>query len=193
MFPVARWVEKLSTRRDLKRIRPRAREALPFVGTAPAAGGPLMLDTSVYIHGLQGRTPPELQSVLRLRTAHHSVIATQELLHAIGVLDPSHPDTARNVAVIRALLDGIPLHRLYAPDADTLIDAAIVAGILCRLRGYARDQRMKALHDCTLYLQALKTGCTLLTANVADFDLLQQLRPDGRVLFYEVVQRTSTG
>ncbi|WP_342107505.1 DNA-binding protein [Methylobacterium sp. SI9] len=146
-----------------------------------------MLDTSVYIHGLMGRTPPALGSLLRVRTVHHSVVATQEVLHTIGVLDPAHPNTARHVGVIRTLLDGIPLHRLYVPDQEVLTDAAVVAGILCRLRGYARDHRMKALHDGTLYLQALKTGCTLLTANVADFDLLQQLQPAGRILFYEVV------
>lgn len=146
-----------------------------------------MLDTGVYIHGLRAQTPAALRALLRIRTVLHSVVATQEILHAVGVLDPGHPDTARHVAAIRALLDGIPLHRLYAPDRAVMIDAAIHAGILCRLRGYARDRRMKALHDCTLYLQAAKAGCTLLTANVVDFDVLQQMQPDGRVLFYEAI------
>ena len=116
---------------------------------------------------------------------HHSVVATQEVLHAIGVLNPAHPDTPTNIAAIRALLDGIPLHRLYAPDLGVMIDAAIYAGILCRLRNYAKDHRMRALHDCTLFVQALKAGCTLLTANIVDFDLLQQMQPEGRMLFYE--------
>jgi predicted nucleic acid-binding protein len=185
VFPISRSTEKLSLRRDLKGIRPRARRDLPFIGVTAAPGGPLMLDTGVYIHGLKGQTPTALRSLLRLRTVHHSVVAMQEILHAIGVLDPAHPETAKNVAAIRALLDGIPLHRLYTPDRDVLIDAAIVAGILCRLRGYARDRRTKALHDCTLLLHAARTGCTLLTANVSDFDLLQQLKPESRVIFYE--------
>jgi hypothetical protein len=44
---------------------------------------------------------------------------------------------------------------------------------------------MKALHDCTLFLQARRLGCALLTANVVDFDCLQRMWPEGRVLFYE--------
>jgi hypothetical protein len=65
-----------------------------------------------------------------------------------------------------------------------MADAAVYAGILCRLQGYARDRRRKALLDCTLFFQL---GCALLTANVADVGCLQQMRPEGRVLFYETV------
>lgn len=39
---------------------------------------------------------------------------------------------------------------------------------------------------CTLFLQAQKLGFTVLTANLAEFDLLFQLVPTGRVLFYRV-------
>ena len=56
--------------------------------------------------------------------------------------------------------------------------------MLCRLQRYGRDQRLRALHDSVLYLQAQKLGLTLLTANLADFDILLQLIPAGRVLFY---------
>ena len=66
-----------------------------------------------------------------------------------------------------------------------MVDAAVYAGVLCRLLRYAKDRRMKALHDCTLFLQARKLGLTLVSANVVDFDLLQQMQPEGRVLFYE--------
>ena len=37
-----------------------------------------------------------------------------------------------------------------------------------------------------LFLQALKLGFTLVTRNIAEFDYLLQLRPEGRVLFYEI-------
>jgi len=57
VFPISRSTEKLSLRRDLKGIRPRARRDLPFIGVTAAPGGPLMLDTGVYIHGLKGQTP----------------------------------------------------------------------------------------------------------------------------------------
>ncbi|WP_157080465.1 hypothetical protein [Methylobacterium variabile] len=68
-----------------------------------------------------------------------------------------------------------------------MADAAVYAGILCRLQGYAGNRRRKALLDCTLFFQAGQLGCALLTANVADVGCLQQMRPEGRVLFYETV------
>ena len=59
-----------------------------------------------------------------------------------------------------------------------------MSGMLCRLQGYAKDARLKALQDCTLFLQAQKIGSTVLTANIAEFDHLLQLIPTGRGLFY---------
>ena len=57
------------------------------------------------------------------------------------------------------------------------------AGILARVQGYGRDERMKALHDCVLFVQAMKHGVAVLTRNVREFDALLQMRADGRVLF----------
>jgi predicted nucleic acid-binding protein len=178
--------ERICSRLDLARLVPRRRSELAFVGDdAPSAGGSLLLDTGVYIHQLKGRTPLALDDLLTLRRINHSVVAVQEMLHAIGALDPADPRTKANVAAIRGVLDGIPAHRLHPPTQDVMTDAAVYAGLLCRLQGYARDRRMKALHDCMLFFQARRIGSVLLTANVVDFDCLQQLRPDGRVLFYE--------
>jgi hypothetical protein len=44
----------------------------------------------------------------------------------------------------------------------------------CRLDG----------QDCVLFLQAQKLGLVVLTANVSDYDILLQLIPTGRALFY---------
>jgi len=57
-------------------------------------------------------------------------------------------------------------------------------GITCRLQRYTQDARLKAQQDCVLFLQAQKLGFTVLTANIIDFDILLQLMPTGRVLFY---------
>lgn len=70
------------------------------------------------------------------------------------------------------------------PDIDVLSRAALLAGMLSRLQGYAADARLKAQQDCVLFLQAMKLGLTVLTANVREFDILTQLLPQGRVLFY---------
>jgi predicted nucleic acid-binding protein len=41
------------------------------------------------------------------------------------------------------------------------------------------------LNDALLFATARKHGCTVLTRNVIDFDLLAQLDPSGRVIFYQ--------
>ena len=62
--------------------------------------------------------------------------------------------------------------------------AALLSGILCRLQGYEKDSKLRALQDCVLFLQAQKLGLVALTANVSDYDVLLQLLPTGRALFY---------
>lgn len=185
MSLLSKHTEKLRSRHDLGGVTPRDRDRLAYVDDATAAGGPLLLDTGVYIHQLKGKTPDILDGLIAARQVNHSVVAVQEMLHTIGVLDPADARTEATVSVIRDLIDGIPSHRLHVPTRQAMADAAVYAGILCRLKGYAKDGRMKALHDCTIFLQARDLGCTLLSANVVDFDILQQLGPEVRVLFYE--------
>jgi len=163
----------------------RRRDAdLPFA--AEPAGAALLLDSCVYIDQMQGCAPRLVEAMVEARHVHHSTVAIQELVHAIGVLRPDDRRTASTVAAIRRQIEAMPDHRIVTPDADMLGRAALLAGMLCRLQGYARDAQLKALHDATLFLQAQKLGLTLLTANIAEFDLLLQLVPSGRVLFYRV-------
>jgi hypothetical protein len=157
---------------------------LPFIGDHPGAGHGLLLDTCVYIDGLQGRSPDSVAELLSLRVANHSTVAIQELMHTVGVLDPADPRTKGVVKQIGVLVEAMPAHRTFTPDADVLARAALLSGMLCRLQGYQKDARLRALHDCVLFLQAQKLGFAVLTANIADFDYLLQLVPAGRVLFY---------
>ncbi|MEX2697365.1 type II toxin-antitoxin system VapC family toxin [Rhizobium mongolense] len=159
-------------------------DELPFLSDMAEAGQELLLDTCVYIDGLQGRAPDIVANLLDIRHSNHSTIAVQELMHTVGVLDPEHPGTRAAVRQIRRMIREMPAHRIFVPDADTLGRAALLSGILCRLQGYQRDARLRALHDCVLILQAQKLGLTVLTANVSDFDYLLQLMPTGRSLFY---------
>jgi hypothetical protein len=78
----------------------------------------------------------------------------------------------------------MPPHRIFAPDTEVLGRAALLSGILCRLQGYGKTGKLRALQDCVLFLQAQKLGLVVLTANVGDHDILLQLIPTGRVLFY---------
>ena len=161
--------------------------ALPFLGDAAFAGGGLLLDTCCYIDQIKGKAPAIVERLLDIRVVNHSMIAVQELMVAVGALDADDPRSAAAVAAIGRVVRGIPGHRLFAPDADVLGRAAVYAGILARIQGYANDARLKALHDAVLFLQAEKLGLTLLTANAAEFDVLLQIRPAGRVLLYRPV------
>lgn len=187
MSLLSRQAEKLCSRLDLARLAPRLRGDLAFVEEAAPAGVSLLLDTGTYIHQLKSKTPSAFDALVGARLVNHSVVAVQEMLHAIGILDPTDPRTKANVAAIRALLENIPPHRLFVPARDVMCDAAVYAGVLCRLQGFAKDQRMKALHDCTLFFQARKLGSALVTADVSDFDLLQQLQPESQVLYYKAL------
>jgi predicted nucleic acid-binding protein len=175
-----RWA-RFDPKRTLAR---RADDALPFVSAGQLAGAPLLLDTCVYIDQMQGRAPALVEQLVDTRQVNHSTVAIQELMHTVGVLDPRDSRTARVVKAIGSQIDAMPDHRLFAPDAEVLGRAALLAGVLSRVQGYALGARLKALQDCVLFLQAQKLGFTVLTANVADFDFLLQLLPTGRVLLY---------
>lgn len=173
---------------DPKKTLSRRKDSeLPFFGDTAEAGQELLLDTCVYIDGLQGRTRKSLADLLALRQVNHSTIGVQELMHTVGVLDPNHPGTPTAVKQIAITIKNMPSHRVFAPDPDVLGRAALLSGMLCRLQGYKSDARLRALHDCVLFLQAQKLGFTVLTGNIRDFDYLLQMIPIGRVVMYRQI------
>ena len=165
-------------------LKRRKDEALTWVDEVPAVGTPVLLDTSVYIDVLQGRSPPALDRLISYRTCQHSAVCLSELTHAFGRLNPADPRTKPILAVIRKTVADIPAHRIAAPDTPIWGAAGILAGMLFRLGSYPAGAERKCLNDALLYLQARKAGFPILTANLRDFDFLNQLQPDGRVLFY---------
>lgn len=148
------------------------------------AGQALLTDTSVYIDEMQGRAPAAIDDLIARRQVNHSTVALQELMHSVGALDPADSRSSLAIAEIGRVIKAIPPHRLFAPDPDVQGRAALLSGMLCRLQGYGRHARFRAMQDCTLFLQAQKLGLVVLTANVADYDILLQLLPAGRALFY---------
>jgi hypothetical protein len=157
---------------------------LPFVDQELIGGQALLLDTCVYIDQMHDRAPDILNLLIEGRQVNHSTVAIQELMHTIGVLDPRDARTAAIIGEIIRLIRAMPTHRVFAPEPDILGKAALLSGMLCRLQGYASNAKLRALQDCVLFLQAQKLGFTLLTANIGDYDILLQLIPAGRVLFY---------
>jgi len=167
-----------------KTLTRRPDDELPFVGEELTAGQPLLLDTCVYIDQMQDRSPEILDLLMERRQVNHSTVAIQELMHTVGVLNPKDARTGGVIREIRRLIKAMPAHRVFAPEPDILGKAALLSGMLCRLKGYASDAKLRALQDCVLFLQAHKLGFAVLTANVTDYDYLLQLIPAGRVLFY---------
>jgi len=187
-FSAAERVRKHDPGRTLGR---RPDDQLPFLDDEATAGGGLLLDTCCYIDQIKGTAPDVVEQLLDIRIVNHSMVAIQELMFAVGTLRKDDSRTAAAVSSIQQVVEGMPEHRLFTPDSDIMGRAAVYAGILGRTQGYANDDKLKALHDCVLFLQAEKHGLTLLTANVAEFDILLQIRPTGRVLFYQPIRRTS--
>ena len=142
-----RWA-RFDPRRALSR---RPDDALPFGDNAELAGQPLLLDTCVYIDQMQRRAPVLLEQLVTARQVNHSTVAIQEVMHTVGVLDPGDRRTPGVIETIRDQIEAMPDHRVFAPDAEVLGRAALFAGILSRLQGYARDARLRALQDCVLF------------------------------------------
>jgi predicted nucleic acid-binding protein len=167
-------------------FRARPEEELRWAEAETKAGLPLLIDTTVYLDALQGKTSAAVDDLLRYRSIFHSAVCLAELTHAFGRLDPAHSGTRKALAALGGAIDDIPRHRLFAPDTDLSGKAGMLAGKALRLGrfppGQGRERRL--LNDSLIYLQARKVGAAILTRNVQDFDLLEQLVPSGTAIFY---------
>jgi predicted nucleic acid-binding protein len=175
-----RWA-RFDPRTTLSR---RSDDALPFVNENLIGGQGLLLDTCVYIDQMQDRSPVLLDDLVAARQVNHSTVAIQELMHSVGALKPEDARTSGVITRIGEQIRAMPPHRIFTPDVEVLGRAALLSGILCRLQGYEKDGKLRALQDCVLFLQARKLGLIVLTANVGDYDILLRLIPTGRALFY---------
>jgi len=185
-FDLSETLRSLKPQKHTRTLERRADGDLPWVADEPAIGGPLFLDTSVYLDVLQGRSPVEVDTLLTYRRCHHSAVCLSELTHAFGRLDPKHAATKSVLETIEATVEDIPEHRLHAPDAAIWGQAGVLAGLLFRLsnlpKGEGHERRF--LNDALVFLQARLLGASVLTGNVRDFDFLTQVLPTGRIILY---------
>ncbi|SEE17513.1 hypothetical protein SAMN05444161_5044 [Rhizobiales bacterium GAS191] len=186
-FDLDRALRIIKPQRRSSQLARRPDAELNWAAKELPIGGPLMLDTTVYLDVLSGRTPAEVDKLLTYRICDHSAICLAELTHAFGRLDPEHRDTKAALKVIRETVEDVPAHRIRMADVDVWGMAGILAGTAFRLSGLPPKlgHERKLLNDALIYLQALKFGCAVLTANIRDFDLLNQLMPSGRLIFYK--------
>ncbi|KQT31882.1 hypothetical protein ASG29_08315 [Sphingomonas sp. Leaf412] len=184
VFELAASLRRLKPEKRTPPLVRRPDDELTFADDAQAGGPPLLLDTTVYIDVLQNRAPQAVKDLLLVRQVNHSSIAVGELTHLFGRLDPSHHDTGDVLTAVRGVIEDIPRHRLFAPSVAAVAEAGIVTGVVARLRGLPKADRQPFMNDATLLLQALENGSTLLSRNIGDMDLIQQIVPAGRVLLY---------
>ena len=182
---LARTLRRLKPEKRRQPLRPRAASHLPFVDPASPLPRKLLYDTTVYVDILQGRFPADAEIALRSAEAWHSTVTEAELIALCGLLDPAHPATGSTLRPILAVIEHRPAHRTIAPDRETWREAGLLSGILARLQTYGKAERRRTLNDALLFASARKHGLTVLTRNTSDFDLLQQLDPTGRILFYQ--------
>ena len=185
-FDLAQAERALKPQQAGRALKARSENELRWAAGEAKAGRPLMLDTSVYLDALQGRTPEVVDDLLRYRSIFHSAVCLAELTHAFGRLGPAHAGTRKALAALAGAIGDIPRHRLFAPDTDLWGKAGMLAGKALRLGRIptGQGQERKLLNDSLIYLQARKVGAAVLTRNVRDFDLLEQLAPRGAVIFY---------
>jgi hypothetical protein len=185
-FDLSETLRTFKPQKYIGTLERRADDDLPWVSGEPAIGGPLFLDTSVYLDVLQGRSPVEVDTLLTYRLCHHSAVCLSELTHAFGRLDPKHASTKTVLEAVTATIEDIPDHRLHAPDATVWGQAGVLAGLLFRLsnlpKGEGHERRFT--NDVLVFLQARQLGASVLTGKVRDFDFLTQIVPTGRIILY---------
>lgn len=160
-----------------------------MLGTG-SPGGPLLLDTNVFINSLTGRGPPNLQALLvDLPQSFVSSATVAELSWARGRLDPEHPQTSKVLATIDETLARVDPAKILTPTAVQWRLAGERAGKAVRsLAGGMRSfkiaaERHEMLNDALTAVVASDAGVVIVTQD-ADFDILAQIDPALGVLFY---------
>ncbi|HKV91921.1 MAG TPA: hypothetical protein VJW20_05170 [Candidatus Angelobacter sp.] len=169
-----------------RRLAARPTAQLEFAGQSWNKHPKLLYDTTVYIDILQRRFPFDAELALRSAEAWHSTVTEAELAALCGLLDHTRPGTRAVVEQVSAVIERRPWHRTIAPDREIWQEAGVLTGLVGRLQQYAKTERHRMLKDALLFSTARKYGLTVLTRNIHDFDLLQQVQPSVRVLFYSI-------
>jgi hypothetical protein len=186
-FDLDKALRRLKPERYTTGLARRADVQLQFADAADLVGRPLLLDTCVYLHVLQERTPRKVDDLLRSRKLNHSATVVSELVNRFGARLPANDRERAALDELAGTVRDIPRHRMISPTVAIWGEAGILAGLRARVGGFSKRQEQDALNDALIFLQGLASGSVVLTENIADFDVLQQIVPSGRVLFYRAL------
>jgi predicted nucleic acid-binding protein len=166
-------------------LKPRPFEQL--VAAASVTGNvrmALVPDTNVYIRNMSGTLPSGVEVLLDNALQWHCSVCIAEIMAGIANYDPGAGDWRRVRRQYGIVLDSIPDTRLLVPDAEAWHLAGLISGTLARTQGFQPHQRKECLNDALIYLTAAKRGLPVVTANRAEFDMIQQIAPGGTFLHF---------
>lgn len=170
----------------------RDRKSLPRLGQN-FPSGPVVLDTNVFINALAGRGPAGLHVLRQANPLAFVAAPTRaELAWVRGRLDPDHPGTGRVMAAYDEALSRIDPARVLVPNNADWLAAGVLAGQAARaLAGgggaiATAFDRVELISDALTAIVARQADFTIVTED-GDFDVLAQLLPGLKVLFYERV------
>jgi predicted nucleic acid-binding protein len=170
---LASAVRKRKPAKRKARLLPRPQHELVALTALEAGPTALMLDTHVYINIAAGRAGEAVRDAVDRAILFHCSVALAELATGVANADPSRPKWSQMRDHYVALFAAIQGSRLLTPDPDTWVDAGIQS-----------HQRKESLNDTLILLTAAKAGLAVLTANCGDFDLIQQIAPESRFIYY---------
>jgi predicted nucleic acid-binding protein len=168
--------------RAIQAFRPQREMGLP----SPAPHQ-ILLDTTVYIHEAAGRLSGEVSQFLEQALRFNSAIAMAEIISGLGKLHPHARHYEAAWAYYNGLFRKLPERRILTPDAGILTQAGLIAGIVARTQGHRKDHTHMLINDAAIYLTGARYGLPVLTANGADFDLIQQAAGHGDFIVYAPV------
>ncbi len=166
-------------------LAPRSgRDLVAWTSLTGGGSAVLLLDTNVYINRAAGRLDAALRELIDRAFLFHCSVALAELATGIANADPSRTGWPLLRDYYVALFQAIPASRLVTPEEGVWTDAGMISGMLARTRCFQPHQRKECLNDALIFLTAAKAGIPVLTANRDEFDIIQQIVPEGRFIHY---------
>lgn len=182
-FPTS--LRRVKPEQRIRPFRPRSQDALVAAADVVRGGrAAILLDTNVYIRNAAGTLPQAAASLVDRGLLFHCSVCAAELAIGIANANPRHPRWKAIRDHYNRLIATFPPTRVLTPDPQIWAEAGLIAGTLARTQGFQPHQRKECLNDALILLTAAKAGLPVLTANRDDFDLIQQLAPQGRFIYF---------
>jgi predicted nucleic acid-binding protein len=172
---------------EKRRVQLKVRPPSKLIGAADpgdAARYGLVPDTNVYILEVAEKLPPEAEALFNGELLFHCSVCLAELAVGLAHTNPSLHNWKTTHDYYVQLFATVPDTRLLVPDDQIWTEAGLIAGTLARTQGYQKAQLKECLNDTLIYLTAAKEGLPVLTHNRDDFDLIQQLAPEGSFIHF---------